>query len=164
MRTKLPGHNSIAWIIWHIARGEDWAINVMIRHQEQILTQGDWNAKMKIDEPGWGFNMTDDAVADLTKRIDLDAMRAYYDAVCAESRRFIETWDFDDLNSPLDVEAGYALAPQALGPDEEGLRKLVGNNSQTNRWFLNVFTNVDVAGHFYEAAHVLITQVATRTS
>jgi hypothetical protein len=23
-RAVLPGHNSIAWIVWHIARGEEW--------------------------------------------------------------------------------------------------------------------------------------------
>ena len=164
MKTKLPGHNSIAWIIWHIARGEDWAINVMMRGAEQVLIRDGWNAKMGIEEPGWGFNMTDEAVAELTARIDLDAMRGYYDVVCAETRRFIETWDFDKLNSPLDIDAGYALSPEALGPDEEGLRRLVANNPATNRWFFNVFTNVDVASHFYEAAHVLGTMFASRSA
>jgi hypothetical protein len=29
-RAVLPGHNSIAWIVWHIARGEDWGVNTML--------------------------------------------------------------------------------------------------------------------------------------
>ena len=26
MRIVPPGHNSIAWLIWHVARGEDWGV------------------------------------------------------------------------------------------------------------------------------------------
>jgi hypothetical protein len=30
-RTVLPEHNSVAWNLWHIARGEDWAIQTILQ-------------------------------------------------------------------------------------------------------------------------------------
>ena len=32
-RAVLPGHNSIAWCVWHIAYGEDWGIAALRGHQ-----------------------------------------------------------------------------------------------------------------------------------
>jgi hypothetical protein len=152
-RATLPGHNSVAWNVWHIARGEDWGINTMLRGAEQVLTAGDWNRKMGISEPGFGFGMTDEGAAQLSKSIDLAALRAYFDAVTAETLRFIETFDFDKLNAPLDVETRLSLAPDALEPQSESLRRLVGRQPATNRWFLSVLTIQDVEAHFYEAVH-----------
>lgn len=155
MRAKLPGYNSIAWTIWHIARGEDWSVNVMLCGEEQVLTRSDWNRKMGISELGWGFGMTDDEVVELTANIDLDALGGYFDAVTEETLRFIDTFDFDALNDPLDVESRLALVPEALEPQSDQLRAIVARWPATNRGFLNVMTLQDVEAHFYEATHVL---------
>ena len=80
MRVKLPGHNSIAWIIWHIARGEDWGVNVMLRGEEQALTRDDWNRRLGIKRLDIGTGMKEDEVAELTAKIDLGALREYFDA------------------------------------------------------------------------------------
>jgi hypothetical protein len=39
VRSVLPDHNSIAWIVWHIARGEDWTIQTILQGGEQLLTR-----------------------------------------------------------------------------------------------------------------------------
>jgi len=33
-RSVLPDRNSIAWIVWHVARGEDWAIQTILQERE----------------------------------------------------------------------------------------------------------------------------------
>ena len=89
-----------------------------------------------------------------TAKIDLDALREYFDAVTAETRRFLETFDFDTLDDPLDVKGRLALAPEALGPGSEMARRIVEFQS-TNRFFLDVMALSDVYLHFGEASHVL---------
>jgi hypothetical protein len=40
MRLVRPGHNSIAWLIWHIARGEDWGVNAMVAERRRGAGRG----------------------------------------------------------------------------------------------------------------------------
>ncbi len=150
---KSPGHNSIAWIIWHIARGEDWGVNAMLRGEEQVLTRDKWNRRLGIRRLDIGTGMTEDGVAELTANVDLGALRGYFDAVTAETRGFVGAFDFDRLDDPLDVKSRLALAPDALGPGSDFVRRLVEGQT-TNRWFLNVMALSDVCLHVSEAAHV----------
>ena len=116
LRAKLCGFNSIAWLIWHVARGEDWGINAMVRGEEQVLHRESWGDRLGIERRDWGFGMSDADVAELSQSLDLDALRGYFDAVAAATRSFMETFDFDDLDAPLNVEARLATVPESSGP------------------------------------------------
>jgi hypothetical protein len=151
-RAILPGHNSITWCVWHIARGEDWAVRTMLQGQEQLLTRDGWDARLGVGRRDFGAGMTADEVAELSARIDLEALRAYYHAVVGETRRFAETLDFDALDQPLDVPARVALAPDAIAPAGSAVRALVERQT-TQRWFLSVMTLADVYLLFAEADH-----------
>ena len=89
-RAVLPGHNSIAWCIWHIARGEDWGV-ATLRGEPQLLTREGWEARLGFAWPNFGMGMTAVDVARLSATIDLDALRAYYDAVYQETRRLAQS-------------------------------------------------------------------------
>jgi hypothetical protein len=153
MRMKPAGHNSIAWIIWHIARGEDWGVNAMLRGEQQVLARDNWNRRLGVRRVDMGAGMTEDEVADLTANVDLGALRSYYDAVNAATLRFVEAFDFDRLDDPLDVKSRLALAPEALGPGSDVVRRIVERQA-TNRFFLNVMALSDVYLHVSEAWHV----------
>jgi hypothetical protein len=153
-RAVLPGHNSIAWIVWHIARGEDWGVNTMLRGGEQLLTRDGWDARMGVPRRDFGAGMSPAEVAELSTRIELDALRGYYDAVTAETRRFVQgEFDFDTLEEPVDLAARLALAPEAVGPSEAA-RRVIEAMTTRRRW-LNTMTIVDVFHHFEEADHVV---------
>jgi len=153
-RLKLPGHNTVAWNIWHIARGEDWGVNAMLRGKEQLLTRDYWNARLGISRLDFGAGMTENEVADLSQNIDLDGLKAYFTAVTAETRRFVETYDFDQLDEPIDVVSRLAQAPEAFAPGGDIVRSMV-ERLTTGRWFLTVMALYDVALHVSEASHVL---------
>jgi len=153
-RLKLPGHNTVAWNIWHIARGEDWAVNAMLRGKEQLLTRDYWNARLGISRLDFGAGMTENEVADLSQNIDLDGLKAYFTAVTAETRRFVETYDLDQLDEPIDVVSRLAQAPEAFTPGGDIVRSMV-ERLTTGRWFLTVMALYDVALHVSEASHVL---------
>jgi DinB family protein len=152
-RTVLPDHNSIAWIVWHLARGEDWTIQTILQGREQLLTRDGWAARMGVAEPGFGGGMPRAAMIALSEQIDLAALRGYYLAVTAATQAYMRAFDFDTLDAPFDVQRRLALASDAQGPSP--LLRAAFGRWTTPRVWIDVMTVVDVAHHFEEAEHVL---------
>jgi hypothetical protein len=86
MRLRPHGLNSIAWLVWHMARCED-ALNVLIAGRPQVLDQEHWPTRLNLSLRDVGTGMADDEVSDLSARLDLAALRGYYIAV---GRRTVE--------------------------------------------------------------------------
>ena len=40
-RRVLPGVNPLGFIVWHMARSQDWAINTAIRNVPEVITRVD---------------------------------------------------------------------------------------------------------------------------
>ena len=95
--------NSLAWLVWHMARCEDVAINVAIADRPQVLADG-WAAKLGIDRDDIGTGMTAREVATLSEQIDLDALLAYRHAVGRQTREVIAAIDDADIEAPVDAD------------------------------------------------------------
>ncbi len=152
-RTVLQGHNSVAWCLWHIARGEDWAVQTILQGGEQLLTRDGWGTRMGVSYPGFGGGMAHEEMAALSEQIDLNALRGYYTATAAATQQYMRTFDFAAIDAPFDVQSRLALAPEAEGPSPFF-------HQMFRRWttplvWLEVFTLVDVAFHIEDADHVL---------
>ena len=78
--------NSIAWLVWHIARAEDIFLNPVLGGRAQVFDDG-WAKKLGITRRDFGIGMTSAEVDDLTRSIDLGALREYRDAVGLRTRR-----------------------------------------------------------------------------
>jgi hypothetical protein len=152
-RTVLPDHNSIAWLLWHIARGEDWAMQTILQGQEQLLTREGWGERMGVTHPGFGGGMARQEMIALTEQIDIDALRGYYTAVAEATRAYMRTFDFDTLNEPFDVASRLALVPEAVGPSPF-FHQMFPRWTARRTW-VNVFTIMDVTLHMADADHVL---------
>jgi hypothetical protein len=152
-RTVLPEHNSIAWVLWHIARGEDWTVQTILQGREQLLTRDSWDQRMRVTERGFGGGMSRADMITLTERIDIEEMLGYYRAVAESSQHFFRGFDFDTLNERFEVEGRLALAPDAVGPDPR-MRKMM-LHWKMPKWWVEVMTVVDVAFHVEEGEHVL---------
>lgn len=153
MRIVPPGHNSIAWLIWHNARGEDWGVNAMLRGREEVLARDKWNARMGISRLDFGAGMTEVEVRELSTSIDIDALKAYHRAVAKETRHFLADFDFDHLDDPFDAKARLAQIPETIAPSGDLVRGIVEGKT-TKRWFLTVMAHSDVMLHLGEAEHV----------
>jgi hypothetical protein len=152
-RTVLPGHNSIAWLLWHIAHGEDWAVRTILQGGEQLLTRHGWGRRMDASYPGFGGGMAREEMIALSERIDLDGLRGYYATVAEATQQYMRTFDFATLDAPFDVQSRLALVPEAEGPSPFF-------HQMFRRWttpliWLEIFTLVDVAFHIGDADHVL---------
>ena len=91
------GVNSLVWLLWHMARTEDVAVNLVVSAGSQVLDDA-WARRMNVPGCDMGSGMTDDEVDDLTARADIAAVRAYRSAVGLRTREVVralrpEAWD-----------------------------------------------------------------------
>lgn len=94
--------NSIAWNLWHLARGEDAGLNRFVVDGVQVLDEGAWMARMNVPWRHHGSEMTMAEVDELSQRIDLRALRAYMNAVEARTREIVPTLDMADLGAVME--------------------------------------------------------------
>lgn len=95
--------NSVAWLLWHIARCTDVGIR-LVSGQKQVLDEGDWMRKMNVPLRIYGTGMSDQEAAELGDRINLEGLKGYIDAVGAKSRKLIETIAEGELDRPVERE------------------------------------------------------------
>src|SRR5262245_29908008 len=79
------GVNSLVWLLWHMARVEDVAVNLVVSDGRQILDD-DWAARMNVPWRTIGTGMTEEDAVALTVRADVAAVRAYRVAVGQRTR------------------------------------------------------------------------------
>lgn len=94
--------HSVAWTIWHIARIEDTAMNLLVAGTPQVLNQDNWLRQMNIETSSTGNAMDEENVADLSARIDIPALRAYRTAVGCRTRQIVETLQPEGLKQKVD--------------------------------------------------------------
>ena len=124
--------NSLVWLLWHMARTEDAAVNLVVSSGRQVL-EDDWARPMNIPWRTIGSGMTGDEVAELTRRADVDAVRAYRSAVGRRTREVVaalrpDTWDeVVGLADTTRAAAAGALAPNATWVEGVGHRPWQGH-------------------------------------
>ena len=105
-----PRINSIAWILWHLTRGEDAGLNRFVVDRPQILDEGAWLDRMNLPWRHHGSGMTFAEVDDLDQRIDLQALHAYSNAVRQRTREIVSQIDQVDLGDTLSLERTRMIA------------------------------------------------------
>jgi len=114
--TPKQGQNSIAWLLWHMARTEDVNINAIMAGRPQLLGEGDWPARLGVSPDDIGAGMRDDAVSDFSERVDIGALRAYRAAVGGRTREIVASMSATELEEPVDpANLERALAQGVLG-------------------------------------------------
>jgi hypothetical protein len=102
------GLNSLVWLLWHMARTEDVAVNLIVAGADQVLDD-EWMRRMNVPWRIIGTGMPEDEVAELTARADVAAVRAYRSAVGMRTRQVVQTLRAD----AWDVVVGQADVARA---------------------------------------------------
>jgi hypothetical protein len=97
-----PGFNSIAWLVWHMARCED-LMGFIVAGQSQVLTQGDWLSRFSLSRHDIGTGMNDEEVGDFTERVDVVALKEYYQAVGRQAQAVVQKLKPEDLDEVPDA-------------------------------------------------------------
>jgi hypothetical protein len=146
--------NSLAWIMWHIARAEDIMANLILSGRDQVHDEG-WAPKLKITRPDFGVGMSMGEVADLSRQVDIAALRDYRDAVGQRTRELVGAYGPKDWEGEVEATAAErAGALGCFGPRTEALVK--GLTGRPRRAVLTGIVIMHSAGHMGEAATVRV--------
>lgn len=98
-----PDGNSVAWLIWHLARVEDAQVSDVAGH-EQVWTAEGWAERvglpLAVEDTGYGH--TSEQVA-LVRVQSGEVLQGYYDAVSARTVAFVSGLSGPDLDRVVDT-------------------------------------------------------------
>jgi hypothetical protein len=112
----LPGVNPIGFLVWHMARSQDWAVNTAIRDVPEVITREPW-VRSPLAVPGIGTGFELEEAAGVAARFELSELLSYVDAVHADTIRWLRTVDETILDDIPEVASHDARHPeyQTLG-------------------------------------------------
>ena len=92
-----PGLNSLVWLLWHMARTEDVAVNLVVTPGAQVWDDA-WARRTAIPRVDTGSGMSEAEVVALTAAADVAAVRAYWVTVGRRTREVVRelpppAWD-----------------------------------------------------------------------
>ena len=95
-----PETNTIAWLLWHIGRGQDAQVSSLMG-EEQVWTADGWSGRFGLDLPddSTGYAHTPSDVSKVSGA-DIDLYLGYIDAACDRSINYVgelSDADFDDI-------------------------------------------------------------------
>jgi hypothetical protein len=115
--------NSLAWLVWHIARVEDIMVNPVLAGRAQVFDDA-WLKRLGITRRDFGIGMTKPEVSELTATIDLAALREYRDAVGRRTRDIVGGFKDQDWQGEVPAASlERAAAEGAFGTRAEQLVK-----------------------------------------
>jgi hypothetical protein len=124
-RSRPHGVNSIAWLVWHMARTEDLVVNRFVMDSRQVLDEQRWPARLGVARRDIGTGMTEAEVDDLSRRVDISAVRGYWTAVAERTvgvLGHLRPREVDEIPAQERVHGACAgeggLTPEAAGVEE----------------------------------------------
>ncbi len=117
VRHKFDHMNTIVWLVWHIARTEDVAMNILVGERPQVLETENWLERLRISRRDTGGAMNDDEVIQLSAQLPMEEVRAYRLAVGQRTRQVVST--LTPAEAQIRVNAGHieqVFARNALVP------------------------------------------------
>ena len=115
--------HSVAWLIWHIARIEDVAMNLLVAGQPQVLRSGSWQKQLGIAAGNTGNKMSTEEVMDVSAKIDIARLRAYRIAVGRSTREIVRELEPGNLKQKVDASRlELVMKEGALVEEARGIR------------------------------------------
>jgi hypothetical protein len=126
-------------------------VNRFLSDRLQALDEG-WLGRLGVSRRDVGTGMSDAEVDELSERIDLPALRGYWDAVTTRTLAVVETLRGTDLEAQVPGEhiKRVVLAEGVVAPGAEWLTEFwAGGRSRA--WVLAQMALLHPYGHYYEA-------------
>jgi hypothetical protein len=146
----VPGLNSIAWLLWHIARSEDVMVGVLLTDRGQLLDQDNWFARLNTPHRDMGTGMDDTGVNAVSTHVDIPALLAYRHAVGQRTREIVPTLHTATWDDPIDPT--LLLAAHAFPDPTDGQHRVATYwQNRTRRYILTTSLTTHNYQHLGEA-------------
>lgn len=150
-----PAVNPIAWVVWHMARCEDAAMNRFVGDRPQVLAEETWLDRLNLSRRDIGTGMRDEEVGDFGSRVAIPALCSYYQSVGQRTREIVSQLQPEELDMVVDP----ARIKQVLydeGVMGEGAGWIERNyEGKTRMWFFRGLGLTHNLFHLGEAVTVL---------
>jgi DinB family protein len=156
LRTRPNGQNSIAWILWHVARAEDIGVNAFAYGRPQVFDKGDWGKRIDAGRRDLGTSMTSDEVTAFSTRVDVGAIREYWRAVADRTLDIVRREGdrgWDDAVDPARMRR-VIRDDGDYGPKVDANRVETLYAGMTRGWAFAHLALTHSFGHFSEAGVV----------
>jgi hypothetical protein len=100
-----PRANPVGFLMWHMARSQDWAVHTAIRGMPEVAWGSPWSGMPGISTPGIGTGFSPAAAQELASRLDLADLIGYADAVNSAAVSWVRGLRETDLDEIPDVAA-----------------------------------------------------------
>lgn len=125
---------TIAWVLWHIARIEDLTMNILVANRGQVFDD-EWRKQLGTPVSDTGNALSDDEIMELSRRLNIEKLMAYRNAVGQRTRDIVKSLAAEDMRR--------SVSEQGL----EAIRQAGGVTGQDDsRWLLDFWGKKDVAG------------------
>jgi DinB superfamily len=111
----IGGVNPIGFLVWHMARSQDWGVNTAIRDVPEVIKRQPW-ARSSLAVPGIGTGFELEEAARAASQFELAELLGYADAVHRETLAWLLTVDESILDYIPDVSAHDAPHPEYQTP------------------------------------------------
>ena len=118
-----PLVNPLAWLLWHVARAEDSAVNVLVVDGAEVLDD-DWCNQLSIGRRDVGTGMAMAEAVDLSTHVDLPSLMAYWRAVGERTAAVVASLRPSDLDEVVTRERVHRFLVRTVAePTRPGLEK-----------------------------------------
>ncbi len=100
-----PRSNPVGFLMWHMARTQDWAVHTAMRNVPELVRSAPWSTMPGISTPGIGTGFGNEEARELAGRLQMPQLIRYADAVSAAAIQWVQSLDERDLDSIPDVAA-----------------------------------------------------------
>ena len=134
---NVDGYHSktLAYSMWHIFRIEDIVAHTIISDDAQVLFAGDW--QKKVDSPiiTTGNELQGEAIAEFSKKLDVDALLKYCEAVKASTDELLKKLSYADLKRSFsENDKKRVFDSKSVSTDENAV------------WLIDYWCDKDVRG------------------
>lgn len=125
---------TIAWVLWHIARIEDLTMGVLVAEEEQLFNC-EWKKQMRAPISDTGNALTDDEIMELSECINIDSLITYRNAVGRRTRNIVKSLSANDMKRKVDKQR-LELIKRTGGVTDQ----------KESLWLLDFWGKKDIAG------------------
>jgi hypothetical protein len=113
---------SIAWILWHMARIEDVTMNMFVAGEEQLFTSDDWKSRVGVSIVHTGNAMSGDEIAFFSEQVNIDVLREYRLAVGQRTEAVVMNLSPEELHEKVSKDRlDRVLAIGAVVKEAQGV-------------------------------------------
>jgi len=85
---------TILYGMWHSARIEDMTMTLLVSGKDQVIDRGDWKERLNATIYDTGNALNTDEILNFSKKVSIENLKAYRNAVGTETREIVKELDF----------------------------------------------------------------------